>query len=94
MFERAFRNIDDILRKEAGGTTERDYTAQTSWLLSLKYPDSLEEEKATEAQVDGKKYTHILDAPYRWEKLGRSEDAAGKWAAAAVKPPEIEVSMS
>lgn len=25
MFEQAFRNIDDILRKEAGGTTELDF---------------------------------------------------------------------
>jgi len=32
----AFRNIDDVLRKEAGCTTELDYTEQTSWLLFLK----------------------------------------------------------
>ena len=25
MFEQAFRNIDDILRKGAGGTTELDF---------------------------------------------------------------------
>lgn len=38
MFEQAFKNIDDILRKEAGCTTELDYTEQTSWLL---YHDSI-----------------------------------------------------
>jgi hypothetical protein len=37
-FEQAFKNIDDVLRKEAGCTTELDYTEQTSWLLFLKYP--------------------------------------------------------
>src|SRR3974377_1740380 len=37
MFEQAFRNIDDVLRKEAGCTTELDYTEQTSCLLFLKY---------------------------------------------------------
>jgi hypothetical protein len=37
MFEQAFKNIDDILWKEAGCTTELDYTEQTSWLLFLKY---------------------------------------------------------
>jgi hypothetical protein len=26
MFEQAFKNIDDVLRKEAGCTTELDYT--------------------------------------------------------------------
>jgi type I restriction enzyme M protein len=30
MFEPAFKNIDDILRKEAGCTTELDYTEQSS----------------------------------------------------------------
>ena len=29
MFEQAFRNIDDVLRKEAGCTTGLDYTEQT-----------------------------------------------------------------
>src|SRR5437762_7304072 len=67
MFEQAFRNIDDILRKEAGCTTELDYTEQTSWLLFLKYLDGLEQDRATEAQLEGKKYTQILEKPYRWE---------------------------
>ncbi len=67
MFEQAFRNIDDVLRKEAGCTTELDYTEQTSWLLFLKYLDFLEEARETEAKLDGKKYDHILARPYRWD---------------------------
>jgi type I restriction enzyme M protein len=67
MFEQAFKNIDDILWKEAGCTTELDYTEQTSWLLFLKYLHGLEQDKAMEAELDGKKYTFILDQPYRWE---------------------------
>jgi type I restriction enzyme M protein len=67
MFEQAFKNIDDVLWKEAGCTTELDYTEQTSWLLFLKYLDGLEEDKATEAALDGKKHAYILDRPYRWE---------------------------
>ena len=61
MFEQAFRNIDDALRKEAGCTTELDYTEQTSWLLFLKYMDGLEQDKATEAAFEGKAYNYILD---------------------------------
>src|SRR3569833_1641742 len=67
VFEQTFRNIDDVLWKEAGCTTELDYTEQTSWLLFLKYLDGLEEDKATEAALDGKKYEYILAKPYRWE---------------------------
>lgn len=46
MFEQAFKNIDDALRKQAGCGTELDYAEQTSWLLFLKYLDGL---------VDGEK---------------------------------------
>ncbi|MEI7851494.1 MAG: N-6 DNA methylase [Kiritimatiellales bacterium] len=67
MFEQAFKNIDDVLWKDAGCTSELDYTEQTSWLLFLKYLDGLEEDKATEAALDGKKYAYILDKDYRWE---------------------------
>ena len=80
MFEQAFRNIDDILRKEAGCSSELDYTEQSSWLLFLKYLDGLEEEKATEAALDGKKYAFILDKPYRWEV----------WAAPKAKDGSID----
>lgn len=30
MFEQTFKNIDGVLRKDAGCTTELDYTEQTS----------------------------------------------------------------
>ena len=78
MFEQAFRNIDDILRKESGCTTELDYTEQTSWLLFLKYIDGLEQDKTTEAALDGKKYAHILDQPYRWESWAAPKGKDGK----------------
>jgi type I restriction enzyme M protein len=78
MFEQAFRNIDDILRKEAGCTTELDYTEQTSWLLFLKYLDGLEQDRADEAALNGKKYTHILDKPYRWETWAAPKGKDGK----------------
>jgi type I restriction enzyme M protein len=57
MFEQAFKNIDDVLWKEAGRTTELDYTEQTSWLLFLKYLDGLEQDRAMEAKLEGKKYS-------------------------------------
>src|ERR1700704_832948 len=61
MFEQAFRNIDDALRKEAGCTTELDYTEQTSWLLFLKYLDGLEQDRSDEAALGGEKYTYIIN---------------------------------
>ncbi|WP_300295661.1 N-6 DNA methylase [Ferrovibrio sp.] len=78
MFEQAFRNIDDVLRKEAGCTTELDYTEQTSWLLFLKYLDALEQERHTVARMEGKPYKFILDKRYRWESWAAPKDKAGK----------------
>jgi len=78
MFEQAFRNIDDVLRKEAGCTTELDYTEQSSWLLFLKYLDGLEQDKADEAKLDGKRYSYILDKPYRWETWAAPKGKDGK----------------
>jgi len=80
MFEQALRNIDDVLWKEAGCSSELDYTEQTSWLLFLKYLDGLEQDKAIEAQLQGKKYAFILDKPYRWEE----------WAAPKGKDGQID----
>ena len=78
MFEQAFRNIDDVLRKEAGCTTELDYTEQTSWLLFLKYLDGLEQDKADEAALDGKRYSYILEKPFRWENWATPKGKDGK----------------
>ena len=51
MFEQTFKSIDDVLWKEAGCTTELDYTEQTSWILFLKYLDDLEQGRAMEAEL-------------------------------------------
>jgi type I restriction enzyme M protein len=80
MFEQAFRNIDDALRKEAGCATELDYSEQTSWLIFLKYLDGLEQDRAAEAALAGKKYTYLLDKPFRW----------GTWAAPKAKDGKID----
>ncbi|GAB1409335.1 N-6 DNA methylase [Desulfovibrionales bacterium] len=66
MFEQTFKNIDDVLWKEAGCSSELDYTEQTSWMLFLKYLDDLEVQRAMEAELLGKPYAHIIDAKFRW----------------------------
>ena len=78
MFEQTFKNIDDILHKDAGCTSELDYTEQSSWLLFLKYLDALERDKAAEAALEGKKYSFILDVPYRWESWAAPKTPDGK----------------
>ena len=78
MFEQAFRNIDDTLRKEAGCASELDYTEQSSWLLFLKYLDGLEEDRALTAALEGRTYAYILDEPYRWSRWAAPKLPDGK----------------
>lgn len=68
MFEQTFKNIDDVLWKEAGCSSELDYTEQSSWMLFLKYLDDLEQEKAMEAELVDKPYAFIIDEPHRWSR--------------------------
>jgi type I restriction enzyme M protein len=66
MFEQTFKNIDDILHKDAGCGSELDYVEQTSWILFLKYLDDLERDRATAAELTGKTYTTIIEKDFQW----------------------------
>ncbi len=78
-FVQAFRNIDDVLWKEAGCTTELDYTEQTSWMLFLKYLDDLEGEREMNAELLGQPYSPILDPEHRWSAWAAPKDAEGNF---------------
>ena len=76
MFEQTFKNIDDILYKDAGADSELDYIGQTSWILFLRYLDVLELEKKDEAELKGRSYDFILESEYRWSNwaMPKKED--------------------
>jgi type I restriction enzyme M protein len=78
MFEQAFKNIDDILHKDAGCGSELDYVEQTSWILFLKYLDDLEKDKKSSAELSGKTYTPIIEKQYRWETWAIPKGSDGK----------------
>ena len=77
-FEQVFKNIDDVLWKEAGCTTELDYTEQTSWLLFLKYLDDLERERSLSAELEGKPYRYIVDPAHRWSRWAAPKTPDGQ----------------
>jgi len=78
MFEQTFKNIDDILHKDAGCGSELDYVEQTSWVLFLKYLDDLEKDKKTAAELAGKSYESIIDKQYSWETWAVPKNKEGK----------------
>ena len=77
MFEQTFKNIDDILHKDAGCGSELDYVEQTSWVLFLKYLEDLENDKATAAELTGKAYSNILAPEFQWNTWAAPKDANG-----------------
>jgi len=77
-FEQTFKNIDDILHKDAGCGSELDYVEQTSWILFLKYLDDLEKDRATAAELTGKTYTPIIDKNYQWTVWAMPKGKDGK----------------
>lgn len=66
MFEQTFKNIDDILHKDAGCGSELDYVEQSSWVLFLKYLNDLEQDRSTASELEGKEYTPIILSEYQW----------------------------
>jgi type I restriction enzyme M protein len=78
MFEQTFKNIDDILHKDAGCGSELDYVEQTSWILFLKYLDDLEKDRATAAELTGKTYSPIIDKDYQWTVWAMPKGKDGK----------------
>src|SRR5712671_4204313 len=75
MFEQAFKNIDDVLWKEAGCTTELDYTEQTSWMLFLKYLDDLEQKRELDAELAGKALRAYHRRGASLVGMGRAEES-------------------
>ena len=78
MFEQTFKNIDDILHKDAGCSSELDYVEQTSWILFLKYLDDLEKDKQTSAELSGKTYENIIAPEFQWNIWAMPKTKDGK----------------
>lgn len=78
MFHQVFKNIDDILHKDAGCGSELDYVEQTSWIIFLKYLEDLERDKQTAAELSGKTYQPIIEEQYKWHTWAAPKALDGK----------------
>ena len=79
MFEQVFKNVDDIFHKDAGCSSELDYTEQSSWMLFLKYLDDLEFTKSQEAELMAEEYQYIIDEKHRWSAWAAPKTADGQF---------------
>jgi len=66
----AIKTARDIMRKDAGLSTDVDRIPQLSWILFLKCFDDLEQRRL----LLGGKYRDVIEAPYRWRDWAADED--------------------
>ena len=73
VFQQVFKAVDDLLRKDAGCTSELDYTEQSSWLLFLKYLDALEQDREQQAKLTGANLRGAIESgakmPVGWQDV-------------------------
>lgn len=60
------KTIENKLRKDDNLSGQIDYNEQMAWMLFLKSLDVLEEKRAKQGKLAGKKFESILDEKYRW----------------------------
>jgi len=63
-----------ILRKDKGLNGDVDRLPLLTWVMFLKFLDDLETVHEEEADLDGKRYQPIIEAPYRWRDWAARED--------------------
>ena len=78
MFENTFKNVDDILHKDAGCSSELDYVEQSSWVLFLKYLEDLEKSRALAKELAGQKYKPLIADKFRWTTWACPKTKDGK----------------
>jgi type I restriction enzyme M protein len=78
MFENTFKNVDDILHKDAGCSSELDYVEQSSWVLFLKYLEDLEKPRALAKELAGEKYKPLIADKFRWTTWACPKTEDGK----------------
>ena len=66
----AIKTARDIMRKDAGLSTDVDRIPQLSWILFLKCFDDLEQRRLL---LQGK-YRDVIEAPHRWRDWAADED--------------------
>ena len=78
MFENTFKNVDDILHKDAGCSSELDYVEQSSWVLFLKYLEDLESARMVTTQLAGESYKPLIADKFRWTTWACPKGKDGK----------------
>lgn len=68
------RSARQILRKDKGLNGDADRLPLLTWVMFLKFLDDLEIRHEQEAELDGRRYEPLIEAPYRWRDWAARAD--------------------
>src|SRR5438105_8837468 len=60
------KSARDIMRKDKGLNGDLDRLPMLTWIMFLKFLDDMEDIRAEEAKLAGKRFRPSTDPPYRW----------------------------
>ena len=63
-----------IMRKDKGLNGDLDRLPMLTWIMFLKFLDDLERIEAERAELAGREYRSIIEAPYRWRDWAAPPD--------------------
>ena len=63
-----------IMRKDKGLNGDLDRLPLLTWIMFLKFLDDMETASEQDAALGGKKYTFMVEAPYRWRDWASEDD--------------------
>ncbi|WP_337288513.1 class I SAM-dependent DNA methyltransferase [Candidatus Methylomirabilis sp.] len=68
------KSARDIMRKDKGLNGDLDRLPMLTWIMFLKFLDDAEQMRETEATLQGTRFRHAIEPPYRWRDWAAKED--------------------
>ncbi len=68
------KSARDIMRKDKGLSGDLDRLPMLTWIMFLKFLDDMEQVRAEEAKLAGKRFRPAIESPYRWRDWAAKED--------------------
>src|SRR5216683_5532710 len=68
------KSCRDIMRKDKGLNGDLDRLPMLTWIMFLKFLDDMEDVRAEEAKLAGKRFRPAIDLPYRWRDWAAKTD--------------------
>ena len=67
----------DTMRKDKGLSGDLDRLPMLTWIMFLKFLDDMEDLRAEEAKLKGKRFRPAIEPPYRWRDWAAPRDGIG-----------------